>query len=74
MIKPATKITWTVVKVINAGGDYVDIAGELVSEDTGLATLARWRAISPEREFHLVRRTATDDLVIRASTRALEQP
>lgn len=60
MIK--TRVTWCVVRS-TGDGNYVDVATDYV-EATAREILARWQdLITPEREFYLVRRTFTEEVI-----------
>lgn len=57
-----TRVTWCVVRS-TGDGDYVDIATDYV-EATARQIKDRWQdLITPEREFYLVRRTITDEII-----------
>lgn len=62
MIQPKTRVTWCVVRS-TADGDYVDVATDL-AENAARRVHSIWQElITPEREFHLVKRTISDEPV-----------
>lgn len=63
MIQPKTRVTWCVVRGGYDDGDYIDVVTDY-DEATAREIHARWQhLITPEREFHLVKRTISDEPV-----------